>query len=95
MRRLGGSGDMNLPYEPSSGHLTDNEGDIASGVVVMAAVVNVPEAGPMPALVFRFARPDGSGFYPVTCLVCEGEDLAALPSLVTAAVAGAIKAAAA
>lgn len=61
MDDLGNS--MDFPLEPTTGQLHDTHVHYSGGVVVMPSVVDVPEVGPKPALVFRFATPEG-GFYP-------------------------------
>lgn len=84
MERLGN--DMDLPFEPSPvGELADQHVHFSGGVVVMASVVAVPEAGPKPALVFRFATPEG-GFYAPIALVCDDDQLAKLRPLILKAV---------
>lgn len=78
---------LDLPFEESPrGELHDEHVHYASGVVVMAAVVPVPEVGPKPAVVFRFANPDGTGFYPPIVLVADDEQLAKLRPLIVEAV---------
>jgi hypothetical protein len=85
--------DMDLPYEPGPpGYLHDTDARFSGGVVVMASVVDVPEAGPKPALVFRFITPTG-GFYPPTVLVCDDDQLAKLRPLILQAVHAAREAA--
>lgn len=77
---------IDLPFEPSSGELQlDADAQFAGGVVVMACVVDVPEVGPSPALVFRFTAPLG-GFYPPMVLVCADDQLAKLRPLVAEAI---------
>lgn len=86
-------GDLNLPFEAQAPMpFMDSHFHIAGGVVVIASVVDVGET-PMAALIFRFAIPDGSGFYTATMLVSEDEDLERLPQLMSDTVAGAINAA--
>jgi hypothetical protein len=85
--------DMDLPYESGPpGYLHDEHAHFSGGVVVMASVVDVPDAGPKPALVFRFATPTG-GFYPPTVLVCDDDQLAKLRPLILQAVHAAREAA--
>lgn len=76
---------MDLPFEPTTGHLMDEHVHFSGGLVVMASVVDVPEAGPKPALVFRFADPHGV-FYPPTVLVCDDDQMAKLRPLILQAV---------
>ena len=77
---------IDLPFEASSGDLHDADDALFSGgVVVMASVVDVPEVGPTPALVFRFATPQGA-FYPPFVLVAADDQLAKLRPLVVEAI---------
>lgn len=87
MRSLGDGG-LDLPFEGQD--RTDLTGEFlpSGGVVVMAAVVPVggnDEPNDEPALVFRFARPDGE-FYPPILLVTSDEQLTAIIPLVAKAV---------
>lgn len=88
-----GSGDMNLPYEPTppGTEVPLDDAQLAGGMVVMAACVPVDGMGPQPALVYRFANPDGSGFYPPVVLVVSDEEMRAAARLTEAAVNGAIR----
>lgn len=89
-RRLGD--DLDLPFERQA--LTEIDLDhahIASGVAIMAALLPVPDAGVKPALVYRFANPDGSGFYPPMVLVTDDDQMAKLGPLTEAAAATAIE----
>lgn len=86
-------GDHNLdlpfmPQEPTPG-LQGEHVHMSGGLVVMAAVVDVPQVGKKPALVFRFAIPDGSGFYPPVCLVADDDQIAKLRPLINEAIAAA------
>jgi hypothetical protein len=84
MSNLGSS--MDLPFEPSPpGDLQDGHVHFSGGVVVMASFVDVPEVGPKPALVFRFATPTGD-FYPPVVLVCDDDQLAKLRPLILHAI---------
>lgn len=93
------SGDLNLPFEPTPGDPGSNELDLtdpllSGGVVVMAAMIPTEDGGNLPGLVFRFAKPDGTGFHPPMLLACdEPDNLRALIPLVRDAVNGAISAA--
>jgi hypothetical protein len=89
-----GDGGMDMPYEanPDVAHITEAM-VLAGGVVVAAATVPV-DGHTYPALLFRFALPDGE-FLPAVTLVCMPAQLEALIPLVQEAVAGAVKAAAA
>lgn len=91
---LGRPGDsINLPFEPSTGSADLADGTFAAGVVVIAGVLPAPGLEPLPVLVFRFTKPDGTGFYPPIALVIDDADMGRLPELVTAAAEGAIAAA--
>ena len=90
MTDLGNS--MDLPFEPSSGILHDEHVHYSGGLVVMAATIDVPEVGLKPAVVFRFATPEG-GFYPPVVLVADDAQLAKLRPLIHQAIAAARKAA--
>jgi hypothetical protein len=84
-RPLGAS--MDVPFEPSPpGHLLDTTVQWSGGVVVMASTVDVPEHGVKPALVWRFAKPDGT-FYPAITLVMDDAQMAKLRPLVMEAIA--------
>lgn len=86
---------MDLPFEahPPVPMLDTGDTQLSAGVVVMAAHVDLPGLGRLPALVFRFAKADGTGFYPPLMLVNDAETLAKLTPLVAAAVDTARKAA--
>jgi hypothetical protein len=83
MSGLGNS--MDLPFEPTSGHLEDDHVHYSGGLVVMAAVTPVPGVGPKPTLVFRFATQTGE-FYPSVVLVCDDDQMAKLRPLIVQAV---------
>lgn len=85
--------DLDLPLEPTSGELQDEHVHYSGGVVVMPSTVNVPEAGIKPALVFRFATPDGD-FYPAIVLVTDDDQMAKLRPLIVESVQMARRAAA-
>lgn len=89
-------GDLNLPFEhnPSPFESTlGHDASLSGGVVVLAIAAPIEGGGTMPGLVFRFAKPDGSGFYPDTALVCPAADLDGIVELVRHATAAAIRAA--
>ena len=90
MSDLGNS--MDLPFEPTTGHLHDQHVHFSGGVVVMASVMNVPGIGPKPSLVFRFAMPEG-GFYPPVVLVQDDDQIAKLRPLIFQAIKAAREAA--
>lgn len=80
---------MDLPFEAQGpSPMPDEHVNFSGGVVVMASVVNVPGAGPKPALVFRFAMPLG-GFYPPIALVEDDDQMAKLGALVMQAASAA------
>ena len=84
MGDLGNS--MDLPFEPGGeGPMLDDHVHFSGGVVVSASVVDVPEIGPKPALVFRFATPLG-GFYPPVVLVQDDDQMAKLRPLIFQAI---------
>jgi hypothetical protein len=70
-------GDLNLPYEDSPpGQSIPLDGSVvACGVVIMAGTMPVPGMGQMACLIYRFANPDGSGFYPAIALVATDEEI--------------------
>lgn len=87
MRSLGDGG-LDLPFEGQDRtDLTDGF-VMSGGVVVMAGVLPV-DGRQEPALIFRFARPDGE-FLPPILLVVTDEQMAGLIPLVTKAVKAAI-----
>jgi hypothetical protein len=100
------SGSLNLPFEPVPGGgfglppdpETLFSGGVSVGALVLGDQVNasgVPQGNLIPAVLFRFAKVDGSGFHPPVILGCDRlEDLAALPELVRQAVDAALAAAA-
>ena len=90
MSDLGNS--MDLPFEPTTGHLHDQHVHFSGGVVVMASVMNVPGIGPKPSPVFRFAMPEG-GFYPPVVLVQDDDQIAKLRPLIFQAIKAAREAA--
>lgn len=79
---------MDLPFERQArAEVPLDAAMVSGGVVIAAALLPVPDGGPdMPALVFRFAMADGSGFYPPTVLTAELHQLEALVPLITQAV---------
>ena len=83
---------MDLPLEPTTGELHIGDAIISGGVVVMASVVHVPMIGPKPAIVFRFALPDGTFHQPIL-LVADDDQMAKLRPLVVESIAMARRAA--
>lgn len=92
MGDLGNS--MDTPYEPVDRTPLHDAADAiwSGGVVVMGAVIDVPDAGLKPALVFRFVKVDGE-FHPPIVLVQDDNQMAKLRPLILAAVATARRAA--
>lgn len=86
---------IDLPYEdnPPGQTVPLDDARIASGVVIAAAVMPVPGRGPMPCLVYRFATPNGSGFYPPIALVVNDQQMRALAQLTAETTTAAVKAA--
>ena len=86
--------DLDLPFERSPKHELDlSDAEFAGGLVIAAAAVDVDGQGKMPALVYRFAMPDGSGFYNPRVLVVDEDQLTKLAQLTASATAAAIGAA--
>jgi hypothetical protein len=84
-----GDHSLDLPFEEGgAGPFTDQHVHMSGGLVVLASVVDVPGAGKKPALVFRFARPDGV-FYPAICLVADDDQIAKIRPLINEAIAAA------
>lgn len=80
-----GDGSLNLPYEdlpePAYGEEIDlSDAALAGGMVTMAAAVSVGE-GREPAIVFRFASPEGE-FYKPMVLVVSAEEMESLATVV-------------
>lgn len=90
MSRLGDS--MDLPFEEGPPHHTTEGMLLSGGVVVLAAVMPLPDGEHKPALMFRFASPTGD-FYPPMTLVLDDDQVAKLPLLIIEAAAAAIQAA--
>lgn len=84
--------DLNLPYLPNPDpYVVEEEMQLSGGVVVLGAFLPLPQAKKHPGVMFRFAKPDGSGFYlPVLLAPDRQADLRALPALVEQAVTNAI-----
>lgn len=88
------SRELDVPFEPQQPTEMDlSDGVLAGGLVVMAAAIPVTGAGTIPALVFRFAKPDGTGFYPPIVLTVDEDQMAKTAQLVASASAAAIRAA--
>lgn len=89
---------LDMPYEdsPAGGALTPQDlavAQLASGCVLLALSIDLPAGGKAPAVGFRFAKPDGSGFMPLVVLVLEPERMENLPALLRSTVTGALRAA--
>lgn len=90
--RLGDDG-LDLPYRGQDMTTLPTEGFLlAGGVVVAGAVAPVPELGPRPALLFRFAKPDGSGFHAPMLLILEDDQVQGVVDLISKAAEGAVTA---
>lgn len=86
---------LEMPFEAGGeGPMLDAHVHYSGGVVVAAAVVDVPEAGKKPALVFRFANPATGEFYTPICLVTDDDQMAKLRPLINEAIATARRGAA-
>ncbi|NUR80770.1 MAG: hypothetical protein HOQ21_10040 [Dermatophilaceae bacterium] len=86
--------DMDLPFaKQTPTEMNLSAAAVAGGLVIMAAAVPVPEHGTYPALVYRFAKPDGSGFYPPIVLVVDEDQMLKTAQLTASAVAAAVEAA--
>lgn len=70
-----------------------SDGIIAGGVVVMGAVIDIPELGPQPAVVMRFRLPGETGFHRPIVLVQDSSSQQKLIPLFRAAVDSAVRAA--
>lgn len=82
---------LDMPFERQPATTVDlGHAHFASGLVILAASVPIPDKGSMPALVYRFANPDGSGFYPPVVLVVEEDQMVKLAQRVASATAAAI-----
>lgn len=85
--------DMDLPFaRQTPTEISLDDAAVSGGLVIMAAAVPVPRHGTMPALVYRFAKPDGSGFYPPMVLVVDTDQMHKTAQLTASAVAAAIEA---
>lgn len=91
MTDLGNS--MDLPFEegPRGVEMDLDRAIVSGGVVVIAATLPVPGMGTKPAIVFRFANPDGSGFYDPMVLVCDDDQLAKTVDVIAKATTAAIR----
>lgn len=83
-------GDLERPFREVPGEpfaLDLDSAVIAGGVVIMAAVMPTPD-GPMPCVVFKFARVDGSGYAdPIVLALHDRQMVTSLPKLVKESIA--------
>ena len=86
------TGSMNLPYEPQDETMLTDHFAVCGGVVTMAATLDV-EGTHQPALVFRFALADGSGFLAPVLLCVPQDEMRDLAQLMSRAAKDARKAA--
>lgn len=86
---------IDMPFElrPEEEPLDLSDGLASGGVVVLSAVQEAPDGGRIPCIVYRFARPDGTGFYPPISLVMDEADMSHLKVLTNQAINAAIRAA--
>ena len=92
MARLGDDG-VDLPFERQQPTDLVDEFLLSGGVVCAAATVPVPEIGIRPALMFRFAKADGTGFHHPILLLLEADQAESLVRLVRDSVDAACEAA--
>ena len=80
-------GSMDRPFRNVAGqaHLPP-DAVLSGGVVVASAIVQDDDGNPHPAVIFTFARADGSGNAPPVVLCLQDKQMAGLITLVTAAV---------
>lgn len=87
---------IDLPFEPTPEPTPMHDTDaslLSGGVVVMAATATDPAGHAQPVLVFRFTRPDGTGFWDPMILTMPPERMHDLKTLITQAVDAAVAAA--
>jgi hypothetical protein len=91
---LEGKGSLDMQYEDSPEPVypgtTAGDTEMSSGVVVLAAALEMEEGPKLPIVIFRFSRGDGT-FYPDRSLILEPQQLNKLPTLVSQSVAGAFR----
>lgn len=82
---------LDLPFEdgPSGQTIDLDRAHLAGGMVVMAAVLPV-DGEPKPVLIFRFTAPLGQFYSPVV-LVMDDDQVRKVPSLISKAVAAAVR----
>jgi hypothetical protein len=86
-------GELDLPFEegPPGQTMPFGDGTFASGLVLLAGTIPVPDVGVMACLIYRFANPDGSGFYPPIVLVVDDQQMAGITQLTAAASDAAVR----
>lgn len=87
-----GDGPMDLPFEEQDQTMLTDQFAVSGGAVVMASVLEV-DGRPEPALVFRFARADGNGFWPPVLLCVDDGQTHEFGVMVTKAAQTAVRAA--
>ena len=69
--------ELDLPFEKIPGGpvlgIDFTDAHIAGGMTLAAALIPDDDGRMVPALIYRFAKPDGSGFYPPMILVLPAE----------------------
>jgi hypothetical protein len=83
---------LNLPFGDVPPGMTLDMSDalLSGGALLLAAVVPIEGGGHLPAVVFRFASADGSGFHTPIMFACDDPDhLDALVPLLQDAIAAA------
>lgn len=90
---MSAGGSLDMPFEEHDPIEMDVEAQLSGGLVIQAATTPMPGVGMLPTLVFRFARPDGSGFYPPIALITNDDQLAKLRPVIQEAIATARRAA--
>jgi hypothetical protein len=85
---------LDVPFEGTVNLELDlSDGIFAGGVILMGAVLDIPDLGPQPALVFRFRLPEGQGFMPPIVLVQDDATTRKFAVLVRDAVDASVRAA--
>ena len=77
---------FHLPFEDQPETPLEGDFAVSGGIVVMAVLVPLPDETKRPAIVFRFARADGSGFWPPVLLLLDDDQLRQVPGIVFEAV---------
>lgn len=87
--------DLNLPFQGIDPVWVEEPMLLSGGVLVLAVNVPKPDGSRHPGILFRFAKPDGSGFHEPPTLFAPDRpaDLRALPAQVEQAVEHAIRSA--